>query len=69
MIVCHGRFNKILLSSLLGRGLERCGEIQQGNCCINVVDIDASAPVDAAAPATEVVLDYREHLAAVDAEL
>ena len=39
-VVCHGRFNKILLSSLLGRGIDKCGEIQQGNCCINVVDVD-----------------------------
>eukprot|EP00629_Pelagomonadales_sp_RCC1024_P007115 CAMPEP_0119280280 /NCGR_PEP_ID=MMETSP1329-20130426/22349_1 /TAXON_ID=114041 /ORGANISM="Genus nov. species nov., Strain RCC1024" /LENGTH=249 /DNA_ID=CAMNT_0007280863 /DNA_START=108 /DNA_END=853 /DNA_ORIENTATION=- len=61
-IVCHGRFNKILLASLLGRGVRRCGEIQQGNCCINVIDVRAGAHVDDLEVATDVVLDYREHL-------
>lgn len=65
-VVCHGRFNKILLSSILGRGVDQCGAIQQGNCCINVVDIDVSAPVDAPAPTTVVVLDSRDHLAGLD---
>ena len=67
-VVCHGRFNKILLSSLLGRGIDKCGEIQQGNCCINVVDVDVAAAVDAEQPATEVALDSRDHLAGVDAD-
>ena len=67
-VVCHGRFNKILLSSLLGRGIDKCGEIQQGNCCINVIDVDVSAAVDAIAPALEVALDSRDHLSGVDAD-
>ena len=67
-VVCHGRFNKILLSSLLGRGIDKCGEIQQGNCCINVIDVDVAAAVDAAQPATEVALDSRDHLNGVDAD-
>ena len=62
-LVTHGRFNKIVLTALLGRGLARCGEITQGNCCINVLDIDPSAPFDDATPATEIALNLVEHLA------
>merc|ERR1712196_622253 len=54
-VVCHG-------------GIDKCGEIQQGNCCINVIDVDVAAAVDAAQPATEVALDSRDHLSGVDAD-
>mmetsp|Transcript_17244 Transcript_17244/g.21184 ORF Transcript_17244/g.21184 Transcript_17244/m.21184 type:complete len:281 (-) Transcript_17244:361-1203(-) len=40
-LIAHGRFNKILLSSLLADyGIKRCGDIIQDNCCINILDID-----------------------------
>ena len=65
-IVCHGRFNKILLSSILGRGVERCGDIVQGNCCINVVDVRVDAPAGATDAAEEVLLNYVAHLEALE---
>jgi broad specificity phosphatase PhoE len=37
-IVAHGRFNKILLSSLLYGDPTRYVEVHQGNTCINVID-------------------------------
>lgn len=61
-LVTHGRFNKIVLSSLLGRGIATCGTIKQDNCCINVIDIDPCAPLDSTTACTEVVLNYCEHL-------
>lgn len=61
-LVTHGRFNKIFLSSLLGRGISTCGTIKQDNCCINVIDIDPCAPLDSTTACTEVVLNYCEHL-------
>ena len=67
-VVCHGRFNKILLSSLLGRGHRQVRRDPAGQLRINVVDVDVAAAVDAAQPATEVALDSRDHLNGVDAD-
>ena len=39
-MVAHGRFNKILLASLIYRSAARCGEIEQRNCAVNVLDFD-----------------------------
>lgn len=55
-LVAHGRFNKILLSKLRG-DVSRCSEIQQGNTCVNVIDIAAAdGAVDV------LVTDFRGHL-------
>jgi broad specificity phosphatase PhoE len=57
-IVAHGRFNKILLAALLRRGdLRGCSEIEQGNCCINVLDFDMRDADDV----REVALNFRDH--------
>lgn len=64
-VVCHGRFNKIALASLLGRGVGSCGEIVQGNCCVNVFDIRVDAPVGATDAAAEVATNYQDHLRAL----
>lgn len=61
-LVTHGRFNKIVLASLLGKGVDHCGTIKQDNCCINVVDIDPCASVDSTEACTEVVLNFSDHL-------
>jgi broad specificity phosphatase PhoE len=37
-IVAHGRFNKLLLRALLG--LSGYNSLEQGNACINVLDVD-----------------------------
>ena len=52
-IVGHGRFNKILLMSLLGLTSKDC--IQQGNTGINVIDVDRHGSWKAHA------IDYLEH--------
>lgn len=61
-LVTHGRFNKILLASLLGRGLSQCGTINQDNCCINIVDIDPCAPSDATDACVAIAVNYAGHL-------
>jgi broad specificity phosphatase PhoE len=40
-IVAHGRTNKVILESLLTGDVLQYGAFQQGNTCINVVDLDA----------------------------
>lgn len=40
VIVAHGRTNKVLLASLLLGNALHFGSIQQGNTCINVIDLD-----------------------------
>lgn len=57
-LVAHGRFNKILISELQG-DRSRCSEIQQGNTCINVLDV----PQDGGACKVQ-ALDVRDHLEA-----
>ncbi|KAJ8602049.1 hypothetical protein CTAYLR_002764 [Chrysophaeum taylorii] len=61
-LVTHGRFNKILLASLLGEGLNRAGLIKQENCCINVIDIDPCAPFDSTTACTKIVINFFDHL-------
>jgi broad specificity phosphatase PhoE len=38
LVVAHGRFNKILLAELTYER-RRCSELDQGNTCVNVVDV------------------------------
>ena len=40
-IVAHSNFNKIMLAKISGIGVGRMFEIEQANCCINVIDIHA----------------------------
>ena len=56
LVVAHSRVNKSLIAALRG-DLSRCSDVQQGNTCLNVLDIaeDGKAEV--------VLLDYREHTA------
>lgn len=61
-LVTHGRFNKIILADLLGMGLHQCGTIQQDNCCINVIDIDPTAQIDATDACRQVALNIVDHL-------
>jgi broad specificity phosphatase PhoE len=56
LIVAHSNFNKIMLAELSGLGMGRMFEIQQGNCCINVLDFDPKGVV------TVVALNLCEHL-------
>ncbi|KAJ1453560.1 histidine phosphatase superfamily [Pelagophyceae sp. CCMP2097] len=59
-IVAHGRFNKIVLAALLeGYGVQRCGEISQDNCCINVLDVTAPTLVG---HCTSVAINAHAHL-------
>jgi len=60
-LVTHGRLNKILLSSLLGLGLQNSHHLTQANCCINVIDIHT--PIDTSDSVhTQVILNYVAHL-------
>ncbi|KAF0709633.1 Aste57867_5858 [Aphanomyces stellatus] len=54
--VCHGRFNKIVLSSLLGVPLEN-PTLSQDNTCINVLDFNRRTGTYKA-----VVLNHTRHL-------
>lgn len=56
VIVAHGRFNKILLASLLYGDALKQSEIEQGNTCINVIDQRKDGQYD------QVVINYLEHL-------
>ena len=58
LVVAHGRFNKILMAALNG-DVSKASDLQQGNCCINVMDISPDGTV------VPLVTDLREHLAAV----
>ena len=55
LVVAHGRFNKILMASLCG-DVSKSSDLQQGNCCINVLDIAPDGTV------VSIVTDIREHL-------
>ena len=49
---------EVLLAALLRRGdLRGCSEIEQGNCCINVLDFDMRDADDV----REVALNFRDH--------
>eukprot|EP00542_Grammatophora_oceanica_P001503 CAMPEP_0194053354 /NCGR_PEP_ID=MMETSP0009_2-20130614/49447_1 /TAXON_ID=210454 /ORGANISM="Grammatophora oceanica, Strain CCMP 410" /LENGTH=264 /DNA_ID=CAMNT_0038701393 /DNA_START=12 /DNA_END=806 /DNA_ORIENTATION=+ len=54
-IVAHGRFNKILLASLLWQSPLEYRRIEQGNTCINVVDFDGDSY-------KEVLISYVDHI-------
>jgi len=56
LVVAHGRFNRILMATLLGRDLARMDEIRQRNGSISVFDWDG------AGPAKPVSLDDVSHL-------
>jgi broad specificity phosphatase PhoE len=56
VIVAHGRFNKILLASLLYKNVLQHSEIEQGNTCINVIDQRKDGKYE------QVVLNYLGHL-------
>ena len=58
-IVAHGRFNKLLLASLLG--LTNTESIVQGNTCINILDVDREGQWKA------LVLNHMEHIASSQA--
>tara|TARA_B110001452_G_scaffold45420_2_gene34708 strand:- start:616 stop:1524 length:909 start_codon:yes stop_codon:yes gene_type:complete len=62
LVAAHGRFNKILISALQG-DVARCSEIDQGNTCVNVLDLapDGSCSV--------VVLNVRDHLLGADGQV
>jgi broad specificity phosphatase PhoE len=56
VIVAHGRFNKILLASLLYGNVLQHSVIEQGNTCINVIDQRQGGKYD------QIVLNYLGHL-------
>jgi broad specificity phosphatase PhoE len=56
LIVAHGRFNRILMTRLLGRELGRMDEIRQRNGSLSSFEWDGSAP------ATPILLDDVSHL-------
>src|ERR1019366_7388930 len=51
LVVAHGRFNRILMTRLLGRELGRMDEIRQRNGSLSVLEWDGSGP------ATPLLLD------------
>jgi broad specificity phosphatase PhoE len=55
LVVAHGRFNRILMTRLLGRPLSRMDEIRQRNGSLSVFDWDGSHP------ATALLLDDISH--------
>jgi broad specificity phosphatase PhoE len=60
VIVAHGRTNKVLLASLLLRDALQFGSIQQGNTCINVIDLDREGVW------TSQTVNYVEHIQRYD---
>ena len=56
-VVAHGRFNKILISALLG-DVSKASDIAQGNTAVNVLDFGPDGQVSL------VVLNERGHLLA-----
>lgn len=60
LVVAHGRFNRILMTVLLGRDLSRMDEIRQRNGSLSLFEWDGSAP------ATPLLLDDVDHIAADD---
>ena len=56
-LVCHGRFNKIVLSSLLYSSLIDMNNMVQDNTCVNVLDFDRKTQVF-----TVVELNNTDHL-------
>ena len=62
-VVAHGRFNKILLATLLWKDPSRYVEIEQGNTCINVLDYNEQDETW-----RPVVLNYVDHSPNADAK-
>ena len=60
MIVAHGRFNKVLLSSLLYGDALQFAKVQQGNTCVNVIDQLKDGTY------REVLLSYTGHIGRVN---
>jgi broad specificity phosphatase PhoE len=56
LVVAHGRFNRILMTRLLGLELGRMDEIRQRNGSLSVFEWDGSGP------ATPLLLDDVSHL-------
>jgi broad specificity phosphatase PhoE len=56
LVVAHGRFNRILMTVLLGRPLSRMDEIRQRNGSLSVFEWDG------ASPASAIVLDDVSHI-------
>ena len=56
LVVAHGRFNRILMTLLLGRPLSRMDEIRQRNGSLSVFEWDG------AAPAAPILLDDVSHI-------
>ncbi len=56
LVVAHGRFNRILMATLLGRDLARMDEIRQRNGSISVFEWDGGKA------ATPLLLDDVSHL-------
>jgi broad specificity phosphatase PhoE len=56
LVVAHGRFNRVLMATLLDRPLARMDEIRQRNGSLSVFEWDGSAP------ATPVLLDDVTHI-------
>jgi len=54
-IVAHGRFNKIMLSSLLYQDSTKHQDITQGNTCVNVLDFEGDE-------CTSQLLNYVDHV-------
>ena len=57
LVVAHSRVNKSLIAALRG-DLSRSSEVQQGNTCLNVLDVSTSQ-------CEERLLDFREHTSGV----
>jgi probable phosphoglycerate mutase len=56
LVVAHGRFNRILITLLLGRDLSRMDEIRQRNSSLSVLDWTGDEP------ATALMIDDTSHL-------
>jgi probable phosphoglycerate mutase len=41
LLVLHGAVNRMLINHVLGLGWQGSASIEQDNCCINVIDVDA----------------------------
>ena len=62
-VVAHGRFNKVLLATLLWGDASRYSEMEQGNTCINVLDYNEDKETW-----SPVLLNYIDHAPTADAK-
>lgn len=62
LVAAHGRFNKILISALQG-DVARCSEINQGNTCVNVLDLSPNGDCKV------IALNVRDHLLGPDGQV